>query len=126
MSQISLDFLFPTVYLALSRQRFENLMKGFEIEPEEDWILRGSNATVHNFTVKGKAVSVVCIQDNCPKVEFAALLVHEAAHIKQDVMDRMREDLPSKEFEAYLMQAICHDLFLQADRQKKLFSKGAL
>jgi hypothetical protein len=45
------------------------------------------------------------------RVEIAGLLCHEATHVWQAVRKNMAEDEPSKEFEAYAMQAIFQSLY---------------
>lgn len=40
-----------------------------------------------------------------------ALLTHEAVHVWQHIRERMSEDAPSSEFEAYSIQRIAQDLF---------------
>jgi len=39
------------------------------------------------------------------------LLLHEAVHIWQELKEKMGEDKPSVEFEAYSIQALAQDLF---------------
>lgn len=55
-----------------------------------------------------KRHAVVCVSDQAgePWTKIMALLVHEAVHIWQWQCDFMGEDVPSKEFEAYSIQAI--------------------
>lgn len=45
------------------------------------------------------------------RVDIAGLLCHEATHVWQAVRKNMAEDEPSKEFEAYAMQAIFQSLY---------------
>jgi hypothetical protein len=42
--------------------------------------------------------------------EAHATIVHEAIHVHQQIMERMHEDKPSVEFEAYSVQQIVVDL----------------
>ncbi|RPD86279.1 hypothetical protein EGK75_09155 [Neisseria weixii] len=48
-------------------------------------------------------------KDNTARIY--ALIVHEAMHIYQDILNEMVEHRPSVEFEAYSVQQICLDLF---------------
>lgn len=44
-------------------------------------------------------------------IQIHGLLLHEAVHIWQEVIQLMGEEKPSTEFEAYSIQAIAQDLF---------------
>ncbi|MFZ5669116.1 MAG: hypothetical protein ACOY4K_06455 [Pseudomonadota bacterium] len=46
----------------------------------------------------------------CTRGELIGLIVHEATHVWQFVRHHMNEASPSKEFEAYAMQAIAQSL----------------
>ncbi len=67
------------------------------------------------FTKDGKVSCIVTIRDGTEAarstVEIAGLLVHEAAHVWQEVRKAMQEKEPSIEFEAYSMQAIFQELY---------------
>lgn len=60
----------------------------------------------------------------CPNTtieQYHALLVHEAVHVWQFIRERIGEDSPSSEFEAYSIQGIAQELMLafKAQRRKK-------
>lgn len=58
-------------------------------------------------------------------IEAYALLVHEAMHVWRYIRKYLREDKPSREFEAYAMQHICTNLFAEYDAERnKLLSVG--
>lgn len=64
------------------------------------------------YTKDGECAAIVYIAKNDRSdIENYGLIVHEAVHIWQEVKDRMKEDSPSCEFEAYSVQAIAQDLF---------------
>ena len=44
-------------------------------------------------------------------IEVHGLLLHEAVHIWQELKEKMGEESPSVEFEAYSIQALAQDLF---------------
>lgn len=44
-------------------------------------------------------------------VQIHGLLLHEAVHVWQETREKMGENNPSPEFEAYSIQAIAQDLF---------------
>ena len=78
-----------------------------------------AQATVHFFqSGDGKECAIVCICDHKGHSanEMVGLLIHEAVHIWQRVRDIMGECNPSKEFEAYSIQAIAQNL-ISAYRQ---------
>lgn len=69
----------------------------------------------------GDSAALVCLKENhgCTLNQVHALLVHEAMHLWRDVRELIGEDEPSKEFEAYAMQAICQRLFYAYDALTK-------
>jgi hypothetical protein len=98
--------------------------------PKKDrtpFLMAGSNATLHTWdnTSGGRPLAMVCIGDRKGKtlMQTYAVLVHEAVHLWQFTKERMGEDKPSPEFEAYAVQAISQRLFYAYDdltkRKKK-------
>lgn len=53
-----------------------------------------------------------------PPLNTAALLVHEAAHVWQDICEGIGEARPSSEFEAYALQNIVEDLFTAYEKTR--------
>lgn len=51
------------------------------------------------------------VEDRLQHVEIIGLIVHEATHVLQFVLEKMDEREPSPEFEAYSMQAIVQNLY---------------
>lgn len=47
-----------------------------------------------------------------------AMLLHEAVHVWQHIRERMGEDTPSSEFEAYSIQRIAQDLFVMYEESE--------
>jgi len=91
--------------------------------PQTEWVKpTGGGARVHFFDDKqGSTVCVVCVNGKGRSVaEIAALLAHEAVHIKQETLLTMGEDKPSDEFEAYIVQNVTQNLMSEYARQKKL------
>ncbi len=87
-----------------------------------DWppfISLNANATAHFFHPKGKAVAIVCIHPapERDQLEVVGLLVHEAAHVWQEVLEHIGEHRPSAEFEAYSLQSILQTLLGEYRRQ---------
>jgi hypothetical protein len=106
----------PYLSLALSQKEFDSLTAALG-EPPEPWIPVGTfaNACVHQFTREsGRGTCcIVCLNpsEGASGTTIAALIVHEAVHVKQAFMQDIGEDKPSSEFEAYTVQAICQELF---------------
>lgn len=78
---------------------------GFKVEE----LLSGSNATT-NYMDDGKHIIVYMPYSDIPLISQQGLIIHEAVHIWQEIKNRMREDEPSIEFEAYSIQVISQDL----------------
>lgn len=107
------------VYLTLctSQKEFDRISKHLGIASEV-WLEDSHNACMHTYDNKGKVTCVVCIELTVHEpIVVAALLVHEGTHVKQKLMDFIGEANPSKEFEAYVMQNICQELFTEYARR---------
>lgn len=110
-------FYFPYYYCCVTTPAlFEQELRKLEI-PERDWptYLHNpeANATVWELkTPKGDKVFIITISgwEGKEGIEMAGLLVHEATHIKQEVLKAMGEKNCSDEFEAYMMQNIAQNL----------------
>lgn len=91
-----------------------------------NFILNGhSDATTHYFTQKNETCAIVCIRARSENtgIQIAALLVHEAVHIWQEVKTLIGESSPSLEFEAYSIQAIAQELMEAYVEQTKSSKK---
>jgi len=105
--------------LVCTEKEFMKTLKKMGIQDVGVW-LDGAHARTHHFVSnRGKGCSVVCFNaydpDNIARLKdnpigICGLMVHEATHIKQDLMRFIGESKPSLEFEAYLMQAISEEL----------------
>lgn len=74
-----------------------------------------ANATVHFLEpADGDQCCIVAIQatEANTSIQIAGLLVHEAVHVFQRFCERIGEDDPSAEFEAYSIQTISQRLML--------------
>lgn len=81
---------------------------------------KGANATttfLENGNGDTTAIVTIPVHEDMSGVDVAAILVHEATHIKRKVMEILGEDHPSEEFEAYTMQAISGRLMHEYARQ---------
>ena len=110
--------------LVLTEKQFHKRLKKLRL-PEKDWpefTKNGADATVHFFeeTKTGRECAIVCIRKtDHPLPQIFGLLTHEAVHIWQAYRDILGEKAPSSEFEAYAIQGIAQDLFVEYDRLTK-------
>lgn len=72
-----------------------------------------SDAAVHFLECEGKTAAIVVLRRDKTHepAQVAAMLVHEAVHIWQEIRANLGETAPSAEFEAYSIQAISQRLF---------------
>ena len=80
-----------------------------------------SHATTHTFEAQAGLACIVCMrghEEHTP-IEVAGLLVHEAVHIWQQYAERIGEDSPGVEQEAYAIQSIAQELMADFARQMK-------
>jgi len=76
----------------------------------DEFMSKGCDAQVSFYNED--SLAIVQIKDsNRSLIETYGLLLHEAVHIWQRIRRLMGEYEPSKEFEAYSIQAIAQDLF---------------
>lgn len=96
-----------------SKKAWKKTLKEMQVKseyPKED-------ATVTHFNVVGSPHKRTClvtvtddVSDRCDSVQIIALIVHEATHVWQYILDTIGETKPSSEFEAYSVQAIVQEL----------------
>lgn len=115
--------------LCLTEADFEKELKRLKI-PVRDWpeFVNSvhANACIHYFEKcdgLGRS-AIICLRPTRTHTteEIYALLVHEAMHLWQAIIDTIGEHRPSTEFEAYSVQAICLNLFVayrEATKGKK-------
>ena len=111
--------------LCLSEKDFHKTLKRMNVAKDE-WPsfmkTPQANATVHYFECDGSYSAIVCLGSTkgIQLEQVYAMFVHEAVHIWQAIKDHIGEDEPSKEFEAYSIQAISQRLmFAYKERKKK-------
>ncbi len=79
-----------------------------------EWLTSGKDGKCHFFDkIKDHSLCcIVCISDKCKpsKSQVVGLLVHEAMHIWDDIVDELNEKYPSSEFKAYSVQNITQRL----------------
>jgi len=74
-----------------------------------------TDGRVTSFMREGKCSCIMTLGDGCEKrvnpVQIAAVIAHEAVHVKQEICRHIGEESPSIEFEAYAVQAIFQGLY---------------
>ena len=106
----------PYIALVQTEKQFHAAMRHCQITKAErgDWIKTPTaNATMHWFdNPAGESCCIVALRmkKGISLIQVYGLLVHEAVHIWQVFRERIGEDNPSKEFEAYSIQAISQGL----------------
>lgn len=105
----------PYLALALSDKQFQKAISHLKIAPADRpaWVTEGCDATAHSFmNPDGNLACVVCLRvaPGISSIQIASLLVHESVHVWQRFKDSIGETSPSREFEAYAIQAIAQRL----------------
>ena len=83
------------------------------IDIDKNLISLGSGNASTNFIIDEHGQSLIIVYmpyTDVPLISQQGLIIHEAVHIWQEIKNRMREDEPSIEFEAYSIQVISQDL----------------
>lgn len=110
----------PHLALCLNESQFQAACRHLRCtNPPEFLKNEWSDATAHYFeTDRGLAV-VVCLRGWSRRhpIEVAGILVHEAVHVWQEYCDRIGENIPGREQEAYAIQAIAQELMEEFSRQ---------
>lgn len=109
----------PFLALCLSEQEYRDAMRNLQVEPGE-WIKNPhSHATAHTLEGPRGLTVVVCLREwqGRNPVEVAGLLIHEAVHAWQHYADRIGEDRPGDEQEAYAIQSIAQELLAEFARR---------
>lgn len=111
--------------LCIDEKSFRKELKKLDL-PKDQWpsflASAQADATVHFFEhSNGNLCAIVCIRASKKhsKEQVYAMLVHEAVHIWQEILDYLGEKSPSKEFEAYSVQTFCQRLFESYAAQTK-------
>lgn len=110
----------PFLTLCLSENEFQQAMRILGIKRHNGWINPSADATTHIYTNKeSRLCCIVCLNDFAGRdpIKVAGLLVHEAVHVWQAYAERIGEDLPGIEQEAYAVQAISQELMAEFARR---------
>jgi hypothetical protein len=116
----------PFLTLCLDEQTYLAAMKHCKILTPNPWLNAGANATLHPLLRNNREhTCVVCLEVGAhSEVETIGLLVHEAVHVWQSYAERIGEDKPAVEQEAYAIQAIAQELVSSYFDQTKGKKRG--
>jgi hypothetical protein len=102
--------------LCLSESAFRRELRKLDV-PKKSWpvwVSESADACVHYMEnpSSGAKCCIVCVSGDTDRnrSEVIGLLVHEAVHVWQAVLEDINEDTPSTEFEAYAIQNISQRL----------------
>lgn len=108
-----------------NKKAWRRILKWLDIDEELDMNQDDASARCWNFQRPEKHVILVTIADKLDGRDFidlSALLIHEATHVMQFLMENIGEAQPSREFEAYTMQNIAGGL-IHAYRDTRMTKK---
>lgn len=115
----------PYLTLCLSEAQYKAACRHIKCDNPGAWIRNEwSHATTHYFEATKGLTVIVCLRgwEGRHPVEVAGLLVHEAVHVWQQYADRIGENAPGAEQEAYAIQAISQELMQAFADQAPLHS----
>jgi len=96
--------------LCLDEGNFQRELKKLKVPREHwpEWLPSDSAGAVHFFEKNDghQKCAIVCTEKHGDPNETVGLLIHEAVHVWQHICEALDEDNPSREFEAYSIQAI--------------------
>lgn len=109
----------PVFYsLCTSESAFRRGLKKLGVDNPQPWLNAGDCGRVHEFAHQDDGMAlVVCIRPTSDTKELIATLVHESVHVWQFTKEYIGEREPSREFEAYSVEAIFTTLKDAYDRQ---------
>ena len=110
----------PYLTLVLSKKELKRAVKGIW-KGAYDMPSSGAKTWMFN-NPKGEVCCVVGLSKSAMSrkpVEIAGLLVHEAVHVWQAYVDRIGEQNPGDEQEAYAIQGISQELMYEYSRRIK-------
>jgi hypothetical protein len=105
----------PYLGLATTEAGFQKALRHLKVPREKwpKWLDDDSLGSAHTFTnPKGNIACVVCMRprEGGNSIDAAGTLIHEAVHVWQQYCERVNEHAPSREFEAYAIEAIATTL----------------
>lgn len=110
----------PFMTLCLTEPEYLKVMRYLKVKGPPEWVSPGAHATTHFLhNDEHEKVSVVCMKDWLGRdpIDVATLLVHEAVHIWQYWCEKIGEDRPGDEQEAYAIQLLSYTLMREFVRK---------
>lgn len=113
----------PFLCLCISEDEFTRVKRYLKVNDPTDFPGAGWGC-VRQYHKDGKMTCVVLLGDvsMCEPLQIVGLLTHEAVHVWQAYCGHIGESTPSREFEAYSIQAISQRLHY-AYREQALGTK---
>ena len=103
--------------LAENQKQFDKIVKTLGIE---ETFPAAGEACTHTYVNGNEVICIVQVNKKPKnKMEYYALLAHEAVHVYQEVVEWMSDKNPSAEFQAYVIQGILLDLLESIKKEKK-------
>jgi len=116
---LSMDILESPLHYALflTEEHYQKELKRLKIPPQihAPFLNPGAHATIHLYTrEEDRSIAMVCFGSAQGKTieQVHALLVHEATHLKQWILEEIGEHYPGREIEAYIMQNLSQCLMV--------------
>lgn len=112
------------ITLCQNKKAFRQELKRLKIPKDDqpEWIAPGKDGTAHFFQKVNKVhdlCAIVCVKSSADPVQTVGLIVHEAVHCWQRIKEEIGEREPSKEFEAYSIQAVAQRLMASYQKPKR-------
>ena len=108
-----------TYCLVVSKKDAKKVIKKYKLDAGDLPADIGSDAYAYH-DPNTRIVVVRLIAEDLSLVEVMGLIVHEATHVKQYIMEQISEHNPSDEFEAYTMQEITKNLIQDYFKKKDI------
>lgn len=108
-----------TYCLVVSKKDAKKVIKKYKLDAGALPADIGSDAYAYH-DPNTRIVVVRLIAEDLSLVEVMGLIVHEATHVKQYIMEQISEHNPSDEFEAYTMQEITKNLIQDYFKKKDI------
>jgi len=109
----------PYMALCLSAQEYERALAHCKIpRADRDPWMQSAQSDAQTHWLEHPKQGLVCIvtlrmKDGISGIQIACLLLHEAVHIWRAFREHIGETDPSREFEAYAIQAIAQTLMYE-------------
>lgn len=100
------------IVLCLSDEQLQSEKKRLNVKGDVEFPKERNGRVIELVRTDGKYCNIVCINLHgvSDTVEINGLIVHEAVHIYQNIMEYIKEDDPGIEIEAYVIQHIFKNL----------------